>query len=101
MPSKLPIIKANTTQDNIDKMKVIAESNKRSIAKELELLIENYIKDYESIHGEIDLELFKLQKFEKATPAPQGRCSAHMPSGRLGTLPSGYYPRWHSCRVQA
>lgn len=67
MPSKLPIIKANTTQDNIDKMKVIAESNKRSIAKELELLIENYIKDYESIHGEIDLELFKLQKFEKAT----------------------------------
>ena len=35
------------------------------------------------------------------TPAPQGRCSAHMPSGRSETLPSGYYPRWHSCRVQA
>lgn len=55
MPSKLPIIKANTTQINIDKMKVIAESNKRSVAKELEWLIERHIAEYEEIHGEIEL----------------------------------------------
>lgn len=56
MPSKLPVIKANTTQDNIDKMKYIAKANKRSMAKELELLIEIHIKEYESLHGEIKIE---------------------------------------------
>ena len=47
MASKLPVIKANTTQENIDKMKVIAEKNKRSMAKELELIGEKHIKEYE------------------------------------------------------
>jgi hypothetical protein len=56
MPSKLPIIKANTTQSNIDKMKIIAETNKRSLAKELELIIEEHIKKYEKEHGEIQIE---------------------------------------------
>ena len=56
MPSKLPIIKANTSQENIDKMKFIAKANKRSMAKELELLIEIHIKEYESLHGEIQLK---------------------------------------------
>lgn len=55
MPSKLPIIKANTKQINIDKMKVIAETNKRSMSKELELLIENHINNYEKEHGEIEI----------------------------------------------
>lgn len=53
MPSKLPIIKANTKQINIDKMRVIAQKNKRSIAKELELLIEQHIENYEIKNGEI------------------------------------------------
>ncbi len=53
MPSKLPVIKANTTQENISKMKVIAENNKRSLAKELELIVENHIRAYEAEHGEI------------------------------------------------
>lgn len=56
MPSKLPIIKANTSQENINKMKYIARMNKRSMAKELELLIEIHIKEYESLHGEIKIE---------------------------------------------
>ncbi len=56
MPSKLPIIKANTTQENIDKMKVIATSNKRSVAKELEWLIERHIAEYEAENGEIVIE---------------------------------------------
>lgn len=53
MPSKLPIIKANTQQDNIDKMKFIAEHNKRSLSKELELIIEQHIEEFEKEHGEI------------------------------------------------
>lgn len=56
MPSKLPIIKANTEQKNIDKMKVIAKCNKRSLAKELEFLIETRIKEYESENGEIKID---------------------------------------------
>lgn len=56
MPSKLPILKTNTQQENIDKMKVIAKANKRSVAKELEMLVEIHIKQYESIHGEIKVD---------------------------------------------
>lgn len=55
MPSKLPVIKANTTDDNIIKMKVIAKHNKRSVAKELEYIIEKHIKEFEADHGEINI----------------------------------------------
>lgn len=66
MPSKLPVIKANTTQENIDKMKVIAEKNKRSLAKELEFIIENHINDYEKEYGKIELPE-KPEKKEDST----------------------------------
>ena len=56
MPSSLPIIKANTKQSNIDKMKYIAKINKRSVAKELEMIIEDHIQTYESVHGPIILD---------------------------------------------
>lgn len=62
MPSKLPVIKANTSYENIEKMRVIASANKRSIAKELEWLIERHIAEYESINGEIDTTL-TVEKF--------------------------------------
>lgn len=56
MASNLPIIKANTKQINIDKMKHIAKTNKRSLAKEIEFIVENHITEYEAEHGEITLE---------------------------------------------
>lgn len=56
MPSKLPVIKANTTQTNIAKMGAIAKANKRSVSKELEWLIEKHIAEYEEVNGEITLE---------------------------------------------
>lgn len=56
MPSKLPIIKANTSQTNIDKMKYIAEKNKRSLAKELEFIIEKHIEEFEIEHGNIPID---------------------------------------------
>lgn len=59
MPSKLPILKTNTTQENIDKMKIIAKANKRSLAKELEFITELHIKEFESVHGEIKTEELK------------------------------------------
>lgn len=66
MPSKLPIIKANTTQENIDKMKVIAQANKRSVAKELEYLVEQRIKEYEAEFGEINIDQSKNAIFQEA-----------------------------------
>lgn len=57
MPSKLPVIKANTKQENIEKMKIIAKFNKRSLAKQIELIVENHIKEYENIHGEIIINI--------------------------------------------
>lgn len=56
MPSKLPVIKANTTQDNISKMGIIARAHKRSVSKELEFLIENHIAQYEQEHGRIEIQ---------------------------------------------
>lgn len=56
MPSKLPVLKTNTKQENIDKMKIIAKANKRSLAKELELITELHIKKYETVHGKIIIE---------------------------------------------
>lgn len=55
MPSKLPVIKANTTDENIAKMKTIAKYNKRSLAKELEMIVEKHIAEFEKEHGEIDI----------------------------------------------
>ena len=55
MPSKLPVIKANTSEENIIKMKTIAKYNKRSMAKELEYVVEKHIQDFEAEHGEIEI----------------------------------------------
>lgn len=43
-------------QDNFDKIKVIAAANKRSIAMQIEFLIEDCIRSYEALHGEIHSE---------------------------------------------
>ena len=86
MPSKLPVIKANTTPENIEKMRVIASANKRSIAKELEWLIERHIAEYESVNGVIDTVLtvekfMEMAKDENLSKAEKRRLSLQM--GRL------------------
>ena len=68
MPSNLPVIKTNTKQENIDKMKIIAQKNKRSMAKELELLIEIHIKEYESLHGEIKNRIIQTNHKNNLNP---------------------------------
>lgn len=62
MPSKLPVIKANTTDENIIKMKAIAKYNKRSVAKELEHIIEKHIRNFESVHGTIEIDWMSKQE---------------------------------------
>lgn len=62
MPSKLPVIKANTTESNIIKMKFIAKFNKRSLAKELEYIVEEHIKEFEAKNGEIEIGWMNRQE---------------------------------------
>lgn len=43
-------------EDNFEKIKHIADKNKRSIAKQIEYLIEQHINEYEREHGVITKE---------------------------------------------
>lgn len=38
----------------LDKIKFIAEENKRSANKEIEFILEQYVKKYEKLNGPID-----------------------------------------------
>ena len=49
-------------QENFDKIKFISEHNKRSIAMQIEFLIENCISTYESEHGQIPLPAPSLKE---------------------------------------
>jgi|LSQX01.2.fsa_nt_gb hypothetical protein len=37
----------------IEKLKIIAEMEKRSLNMQIEFALENYVREYEKIHGEI------------------------------------------------
>lgn len=50
MPSNLPVIRTYTSQENVDKLKFIARYNKRTLAKELEVIIEQHIADFEKYY---------------------------------------------------
>lgn len=56
MPSPKPVIAVRTDQKTIEKFKIVAESNKRSMSAELELQVIKMIKEYESRNGEIKIE---------------------------------------------
>lgn len=55
MATNLPKYSLRIPQIYLDKMKYIAEENGRSANKEIELMIKQRIKDYESQSGEIKL----------------------------------------------
>ena len=48
--------------ENFDKIRVIAAINKRSVAMQIEYLIENCIANYETNYGQIPLALDESQK---------------------------------------
>lgn len=57
MPSDLPIIRVRTTQENINKLKIIAKEHNRSMSGELEYELLQLIKRYEEKHGEISINV--------------------------------------------
>lgn len=46
MPSKLPVIKANIRQPDLNTMKYIAQYHHRSLAAELRYIVEEHILDF-------------------------------------------------------
>lgn len=56
MASSKPTILVRTEHEIIEKMKVIAKANNRSISKETEMLIKKHISRYEDDYGEIHIE---------------------------------------------
>ena len=56
MPSQKPVIAIRTSQEIINKFNYIADEENRSMSNLGEHLIKKYIKDYESINGEISIE---------------------------------------------
>ena len=53
MGNYYPPFSLRVSEEIIGKMKIIAVHNKRSANKEMEFALEEYIKNYESEHGEI------------------------------------------------
>lgn len=55
MPSNLPVLRMRTNDENIIKIKTIAKYNKRSVSKEMEMILEKHITEFEKEHGKIEI----------------------------------------------
>lgn len=55
MPSQLPKFTFRVETSTLEKLRYIAESNFRTVNKELEMLVNQHIAKYEAEHGAIPL----------------------------------------------
>ena len=53
MPSDLPRFTFRTNSETLEKLRFIADNNFRTLNKELEMLVNQYIADYETKNGAI------------------------------------------------
>lgn len=53
MPSNKPRLMTYTTEETIRKFEYIAKEENRSMSKQLEYITKEYIKNYETKHGQI------------------------------------------------
>ncbi|MBP3327941.1 MAG: Arc family DNA-binding protein [Clostridia bacterium] len=51
-----PPFSLRVSEDLLDKVKYIAENNKRSANKEIEFALEQYVKTFEAENGKINIE---------------------------------------------
>lgn len=54
MPTDKRVFTLRLQEDNFNKIKYIAEKNKRSIAMQIEYLVEQFIDEFEKEHGKIN-----------------------------------------------
>ena len=62
MPSNKPVIMIRTTEEIIEKFKIISKDENRSMSKQAEKLIIDCIKKYEKENGAIDLETLEAPR---------------------------------------
>lgn len=55
MPSNKPRLMTYTTKETEMKLKHIADKQSRSVSKQLDYIVKNYIENYEQEHGTIEL----------------------------------------------
>lgn len=55
MATSKPVFTLRVNNKILKKIKIIAKDSKRSTAMQIELALEEYIKDYEKIKGKIDI----------------------------------------------
>lgn len=55
MPTNKRVFTLRLQENNFDKIKYIADKNKRSIAMQIEYLVEKNIEEYEKKHGVIKI----------------------------------------------
>lgn len=55
MPSQLPKFTFRVETETLEKLRYIADSNFRTVNKELEMLVKQYIANYEKANGMIPL----------------------------------------------
>ena len=53
MPSNRPKLMTYTTDEVIEKFKIVSEAENRSMSKQLEYIVKEYISKYEQTHGTI------------------------------------------------
>lgn len=68
MPSKKPRLMTYTSNEIVSKFNFISKYEKRSASKELEFIVEEYIKTFENKHGELIIEDNGNVSIAKPTP---------------------------------
>lgn len=53
MPSSLPKFTLRTDRETLEKFRYVADNNFRTVNKELEMLMQRHIAEYEQEHGPI------------------------------------------------
>ena len=61
MPSNLPVIKVRVPEEKVHKIKAIAKHNQKSVSKEIEMLIDKHIAEFEEKNGLIDIVMMNTQ----------------------------------------
>lgn len=62
MPSDLPRVTLRIEQEFIDKLKVIAEENERSLNQEIVYTLKQKVKEYEEKNGKINNSKLSVSK---------------------------------------
>lgn len=64
MPSSKPRLMTYTDKDIIEKFDIISKKENRSMSKQLEFIVKEYIENYEKKNGSINVEIHDNKHIE-------------------------------------